>query len=375
MVDHIFVCYSRKDGDFVLKLAMDLKLSGVPIWLDQWDIPSGANWDRAIEAALKKCDRLLLVLSPASLNSDRVQNEWIWAIDKGKKVVVPILYQECEIPIRLTSIEYTDFTSRSPNDADATKKLRKALGMPLIDDSSRTLKKIFFSHSFLEKDRDLVNDIANFIETYGISLITGDSLGGSQLWEIILKYIEDCDGFVGLVTRNENLEDEWKISRFVQDEIKYAHSKGKPIFLIIENGINIEDYQDFSPNSKIILDRNNLYKAYLSLAQTIGRLKKDSGQTIRVNISPDSLVRKLRRDHGKYKCFYRCIIESGSATDWKEGKIIFLPGFATAFLSGVQEDSLIQLSIEGQSEKWLSSPIAQSMQIEMFKSEEQKENE
>jgi hypothetical protein len=128
MDDRVFVCYSRKDKDFVLKLATNLKRKGVPIWLDQWDIPSGANWDRTIEEALKECGRLLLVLSPASVKSDRVQGEWLWAIDKGKKAVVPILYQECNIPIRLASIQYTDFTACSPDDERPLEQVLRALG-------------------------------------------------------------------------------------------------------------------------------------------------------------------------------------------------------------------------------------------------------
>jgi hypothetical protein len=46
MAGHVFVCYAREDLDFVLKLAAELKDRGVPVWLDQWDIPHGANWNR-----------------------------------------------------------------------------------------------------------------------------------------------------------------------------------------------------------------------------------------------------------------------------------------------------------------------------------------
>jgi hypothetical protein len=128
MDDHVFICYSRKDEDFVLKLATNLKLQGVPVWLDQWDIPSGVNWDRTIEKALKECNRLLLVLSPASVDSDEVQSEWLSAIDE-KKVVIPILYQPCQIPRRLKLIQNIDFTSRSPDDEQAIGQILNALKM------------------------------------------------------------------------------------------------------------------------------------------------------------------------------------------------------------------------------------------------------
>ena len=127
MSDRVFVCYSRKDEDFVLKLAANLKRQGVPIWLDQWDIPTGANWSRTIERALKECARLLIVLTPSSVESDEVQSEWLSALD-GKKIIVPILYEQCQMPFRLKPIQYIDFTSHSPDDKEALGKILNALG-------------------------------------------------------------------------------------------------------------------------------------------------------------------------------------------------------------------------------------------------------
>lgn len=128
MNDHVFICYSRKDENFVLKLATGLKDRGVPVWVDQWDIPSGANWNRTIEKALNECARLLLVLSPSSVESDEVQCEWLSALDE-KKFVVPILYQPCHIPFRLKPIQYIDFTSRSSDDETSLEQILKTMGI------------------------------------------------------------------------------------------------------------------------------------------------------------------------------------------------------------------------------------------------------
>lgn len=128
MYDHVFFCYSRVDEDFVLKLATNLKNHGVPVWLDQWDIPSGVNWPRAIDKALSDCASLLVVLSPSSVESDEVQSEWYAALDE-KKVVVPIIYQTCRMPFRLKPIQYIDFTSRSADDEKSLELVLRALGM------------------------------------------------------------------------------------------------------------------------------------------------------------------------------------------------------------------------------------------------------
>jgi hypothetical protein len=86
MSTHVFLCYAREDEEFVLKLAAQLKERGVPIWLDHWSIPRGANWPRAIENAIYECAQFLIVLSPTAIQSDRVQGEWLTALEQFTKI-------------------------------------------------------------------------------------------------------------------------------------------------------------------------------------------------------------------------------------------------------------------------------------------------
>jgi hypothetical protein len=67
-----FFSYARKDSDFVLKLAKELRTVGVNLWLDQLDILGGQRWDRAVEGALETCQGIIVVLSPESLGSNKV---------------------------------------------------------------------------------------------------------------------------------------------------------------------------------------------------------------------------------------------------------------------------------------------------------------
>ncbi len=100
MGNHIFICYARKDSEFVLKLATNLKSRGVSVWLDQWNIPPGANYNRSIDTAIVDCAQFLIVLSPAVVDSVEVEGEWLMALEE-KKTIVPVLYQECRIPRQL----------------------------------------------------------------------------------------------------------------------------------------------------------------------------------------------------------------------------------------------------------------------------------
>jgi len=134
MGDHVFLCYARKDEDFVLKLAANLKERGVPVWLDQWDIPPSADWDLTIDDALYDCARFLIVLSPAARASREVRGELRTALDENKPIV-PVLYQKCRIPRQLRLIQHVDFTSSGPDDETLLRQVLRAVGVSIPETS------------------------------------------------------------------------------------------------------------------------------------------------------------------------------------------------------------------------------------------------
>ena len=79
----VFVSYAREDSAFVERLVGDLKGAGANVWLDKADIPPGARWDREIERALKSCLELVVVVTPASVESEQVMDEVGYALDEG----------------------------------------------------------------------------------------------------------------------------------------------------------------------------------------------------------------------------------------------------------------------------------------------------
>jgi uncharacterized protein YjbI with pentapeptide repeats len=70
-----FVSYSAKDQVFVERLHADLQNKGVRCWFAPHDLPIGAKtWD-AIDEAIRLRDKLLVILSKASIGSDWVEDE------------------------------------------------------------------------------------------------------------------------------------------------------------------------------------------------------------------------------------------------------------------------------------------------------------
>jgi hypothetical protein len=123
----VFFSYSRQDSEFALRLGKDLRAAGMNIWLDQIDIPLGERWDAAIETVLSRCSNILVILSPASVESTNVMDEVSYALEEQKRVI-PILLKDCEIPFRLRRLQHTDF--RADYDTALGKLLQYLSALP-----------------------------------------------------------------------------------------------------------------------------------------------------------------------------------------------------------------------------------------------------
>lgn len=104
----IFISYSRKDAEFARRLATSLEQMGTDVWIDVDDIPSGLKWSTAIQQGLDNAEIMLVVLSPDSMASTNVEDEWQYFID-SKKPIIPILLREAKIHFQLNRIQWVDF--------------------------------------------------------------------------------------------------------------------------------------------------------------------------------------------------------------------------------------------------------------------------
>ena len=86
-MEKIFISYSRKDIDFVRKLAGDLEKAGYDVWWDLTDLRGGDDWPRVIPAAIEASKYFIIVLSPNSAVSDWVEKEYTHALSLRKKII------------------------------------------------------------------------------------------------------------------------------------------------------------------------------------------------------------------------------------------------------------------------------------------------
>ena len=88
----IFICYSRKDRDFVDKLNKWLMSQNHSIWQDLLKIVGGDEWRKEIEEGIESSCIFLCVISSNSLESKYCKEEREYAIECGKKIV-PIFWE------------------------------------------------------------------------------------------------------------------------------------------------------------------------------------------------------------------------------------------------------------------------------------------
>ena len=111
----VFLSHSSRDNAFCERLALDLVGYDVKVWYDEWEIKVGDSLREKIAAGIETQDQLAVVLSRASVQSDWVQKELNAALAKELEerqvVVLPLLIEDCDIPVFLRDKKWADFRS------------------------------------------------------------------------------------------------------------------------------------------------------------------------------------------------------------------------------------------------------------------------
>jgi hypothetical protein len=92
MTRDIFISYSRRDQEFVTRLASDLDAQVPGVWFDQATIQAGQNWHDEIMEGIRDCKAFILVLSPDAMESRYVRDEVNKALELGK-TIFPVIYR------------------------------------------------------------------------------------------------------------------------------------------------------------------------------------------------------------------------------------------------------------------------------------------
>lgn len=106
----VFMCYTRTDEIDALNITTDLRAAGIPVWMDEIEVPTEDDWGSAIINALRDCGLMLLILSPAARHDLDVQDECAYFLRAGK-VVIPVIVEACDpggLDLHIAPVAYFD---------------------------------------------------------------------------------------------------------------------------------------------------------------------------------------------------------------------------------------------------------------------------
>ena len=119
MPKDIFISYSRRDQEFVTRLASDLNEHVAFVWFDRSTIQAGQKWHDEIMDGIRECKAFILVLSPDAMESRYVREEVNKALELGK-IIFPVIYRPAkwtgEFESLIKDIQTLDLRSGSYTD-------------------------------------------------------------------------------------------------------------------------------------------------------------------------------------------------------------------------------------------------------------------
>jgi hypothetical protein len=90
-----FISYSSEDEEFCQRLHNDLQAAGVRCWFAPEDLKIGDRFHDEIEGAIRRHDKLLLVLTETSVGSDWVRTEVESALERKHRERKEVLFPVC----------------------------------------------------------------------------------------------------------------------------------------------------------------------------------------------------------------------------------------------------------------------------------------
>ncbi len=112
----VFLSHKSEDHTWVKTLKEALERRGVTVWLDQDEIRPGDRFVWALEQGLEASGAVVLVITPESLKSDWVADEYSRALalaNDGQLQLIPVLLRDAKLPGFLSNRQCVDFRDPS----------------------------------------------------------------------------------------------------------------------------------------------------------------------------------------------------------------------------------------------------------------------
>src|SRR5437870_3250822 len=97
-VREVFLSHSSQDHAEARRLKEILTAHGIPVWFSPHKLVGAQLWHDEIGKALARCDWMMVLLTPAAVQSKWVKREVVYAAaeDRYDDHVIPLLFEPCK---------------------------------------------------------------------------------------------------------------------------------------------------------------------------------------------------------------------------------------------------------------------------------------
>jgi|GEM_PF-6737041 len=128
----VFISYGGPDAAFAKKLAKDFEANGIRVWFAEWDLDYGDDIVQSIENGLIATSKFVIVLSPEAVKRPWVRKElssaFQQALSGSGKLILPVMYRQCQPPPFLASHRLADFTNEAQYELRISEIIRRLKG-------------------------------------------------------------------------------------------------------------------------------------------------------------------------------------------------------------------------------------------------------
>jgi len=131
---------------------------------------------------------------------------------------------------------------------------------------------LFLSHAFRKENEELVAKINILLSSFSVSVVTGAKPATGSISEKVKGLVDDSNYVLSILTKDEEQKDgSWSPSKWVYDEIAYAHGQKKPVIILLEEDVAYKE--GISGDAEYIrFNRNDLTDALLKLVTVLNGL-------------------------------------------------------------------------------------------------------
>ena len=172
----VFLSYKSEDAEAVIRIRKALEARGARVWVDHDQIRPGDHFAAALESGLETSRSVALVVTPRSVRSPWVKEEYYRALslaNEGRLNLIPVLLEDAPLPGFLSTRQYVSIRGQDEFD----------LGMDRLMWPGVTGKQIaawaMFGRPYSERWKTLFR----VSEAAGISFAGGEDIHRSE-WHL-----------------------------------------------------------------------------------------------------------------------------------------------------------------------------------------------